>query len=247
MELDIQMCVSQKNATWKQLVELRVLRTISRYWIAKINIRTAEVSIISQQQQQQQQQRALFLSLLFFRWFLLVRFSPLHSSERKVAQRFCVYVSNVDTTRAMFRPCVFLTLSSLFPFDSFVPLYKAETSSSSCVTANGTTQDIETEAKDLSKPRNMRWITKKTSKQHIKEIHTQRASNIDKVGQNELRCSNSCEWMLRKMICSFRFGSSLSLSSSHCRITASSSRTTEPNGCFDPNDFSSQGKQLTVA
>lgn len=29
------------------VVELRVLRTISRYWIAKINIRTAEASIIS--------------------------------------------------------------------------------------------------------------------------------------------------------------------------------------------------------
>lgn len=33
-----------KKCTWITVAEMRVLRTISRYWIAKINIRIAEVS-----------------------------------------------------------------------------------------------------------------------------------------------------------------------------------------------------------
>lgn len=111
-----------KNCTWITVAEMRVLRTISRYWMAKINIRIAEVSTTLSYIDRW----VVFLSLSFF----LFSYNSLRvlccslcvphsfSAKRKVVRRLsdCVECRH---NKSNVRSCRFLTLSSLFEIQSF--------------------------------------------------------------------------------------------------------------------------------
>lgn len=120
----------------KCVAVVRVLRTIRRYWIANINIRTAEVSIISLQQSARSFFSSLSLLFLgscrccFFACLLLYFFIPKSAKwfDGSYAELNCV-VLNVDTNKSNVQFNVnrirFLTLSSLFfliRFDSSAPV-----------------------------------------------------------------------------------------------------------------------------
>lgn len=123
-----------KNAHGITVAEMRVLRTISRYWMAKINIRSAEVSALSSIDRSLVCW-VLFLSFSFsFRSFsfdsLQVLCCPLCTPfiGARSAKWFdgWVAVSNVDTQQEQrFSSALnrrFLTLSSLFGWYSIVLL-----------------------------------------------------------------------------------------------------------------------------
>lgn len=120
----------------KCVAVVRVLRTIRRYWIANINIRTAEVSIISLQQSARSFFSSLSLLFLgscrccFFACLLVYFFIPKSAKwfDGSYAELNCV-VLNVDTNKSNVQFNVnrirFLTLSSLFfliRFDSSAPV-----------------------------------------------------------------------------------------------------------------------------
>lgn len=120
----------------KCVAVVRVLRTIRRYWIANINIRTAEVSIISLQQSARSFFSSLSLLFLgscrccFFACLLLYFFIPKSAKwfDGSYAELNCV-VLNVDTNKSNVQFNVnrirFLTLSSLFfliRFNSSAPV-----------------------------------------------------------------------------------------------------------------------------
>lgn len=109
----------------------------------------------------------------------------------------------------------------------------------------------ETETRDLSKPRTWRRVTKTEEIFFFQHTEHQILIRLD-ITSSSVRYS--CEWNVTKEDM-FISVDSISLSSSHCRITASSSSTSRTierrsaNGRYDSNEFwcESQGKQLTVA
>lgn len=102
-----------EKCTWIFHSQLRVLRTINRYWIAKINTRTAEASIILHW-------RGVSLSLLFS--YSAVFACSLFTSSFRSAKWFDVRMSwavecRHNESSVQHRPFVF-GISSTFKFNS---------------------------------------------------------------------------------------------------------------------------------